>query len=162
MSVNQNIGAQSYLTIVETLRDELLLNKNITSVTVGDLTDVDLDKQTIFPLAHIIVNEARFSDTVINYDINILLMDIIQEDETENEPSIYSGDNEMYVLNSMLNVGNHITDKLFNGSLYDGNTFVDRSTVVAEPFRDRFENLLAGWSFGFQLTTRNNIDRCNS
>ena len=160
MAINENIGAQSYLQIVEILRNELLSDNNITTVTTGDISDVDLDKQTIFPLAHIVVGNANFSSTIITYDVSILIMDIVHDDDTEDEPNIYQNDNSMYVLNTMLNVGNHLTDKLFNGDLYDGNTFVDRDTVTAEPFSDRFENLLAGWSFNFQLTVRNNINRC--
>jgi hypothetical protein len=62
----------------------------------------------------------------------------------------------------MFNIGNHLTDKLCNGSLYDGNTFVERSSVSAEAFKDKFENLMAGWIFNFTLTVRNNIDRCNT
>ncbi|BCV04741.1 MAG: hypothetical protein CM15mV90_060 [uncultured marine virus] len=58
MAVNQNLGAQSYLQTVEILRNELLANKNITTVTQGDISDVDLVKQTI-SLAHIIVNNAN-------------------------------------------------------------------------------------------------------
>ena len=87
-------------------------------------------------------------------------MDMVHNDLGLDEPYIYQSDNEIFVLNTMLNIGNHLTDKLFNGNLYDGNTYVDRATVTAEPFRDRFENLLAGWSFDFTLTTRNNINRC--
>jgi len=161
MAINQNIGAQSYLQIIEILRDELLSNNNITTVSVGDITEIDLDKQTIFPLAHIVVGNTSFNSTIVTYDVSILIMDIVHDDTTENEPTIYKNDNELYVLNTMFNVGNHLTDKLFNGNLYDGNTFVDRSSVNAQPFKDRFENLLAGWSFNFQLTVRNNIDRCN-
>jgi len=161
MAVNDNIGAKSYLEIIEILRNELLLNNNITTVTVGDITEVDLDKQTIFPLAHIVVGNTSFNSTILTYDVSVLIMDIVHDDITEGEPNIYKNDNELYVLNTMFNIGNHLTDKLFNGSLYDGNTFVDRSSVSAQPFKDRFENLLAGWSFNFQLTVRNNIDRCN-
>jgi len=161
MAINQNIGAQSYLQIIEILRDELLSNNNITTVSVGDITEIDLDKQTIFPLAHIVVGNTSFNSSIVTYDVSILIMDIVHDDTTENEPTIYKNDNELYVLNTMFNVGNHLTDKLFNGNLYDGNTFVDRSSVNAQPFKDRFENLLAGWSFNFQLTVRNNIDRCN-
>lgn len=161
MAVNQNIGAQSYLQIIEILRDELLSNNNITTVSVGDITEIDLDKQTIFPLAHIVVGNTSFNSTIVTYDVSILIMDIVHDDTTENEPTIYKNDNELYVLNTMFNIGNHLTDKLFNGNLYDGNTFVERSSVNAQPFKDRFENLLAGWSFNFQLTVRNNIDRCN-
>lgn len=161
MAINQNIGAQSYLQIIEILRDELLSNNNITTVSVGDITEIDLDKQTIFPLAHIVVGNTSFNSSIVTYDVSILIMDIVHDDTTENEPTIYKNDNELYVLNTMFNIGNHLTDKLFNGNLYDGNTFVDRSSVNAQPFKDRFENLLAGWSFNFQLTVRNNIDRCN-
>lgn len=161
MAINQNIGAQSYLQIIEILRNELLSNNNITTVSVGDITEIDLDKQTIFPLAHIVVGNTSFNSSIVTYDVSILIMDIVHDDTTENEPTIYKNDNELYVLNTMFNIGNHLTDKLFNGNLYDGNTFVDRSSVNAQPFKDRFENLLAGWSFNFQLTVRNNIDRCN-
>ena len=161
MAVNENIGAQSYLQVLEILRDELLNDPNITTVTTGDISDVDLSKQTMFPLAHIIVGNARFESSIITYSVSVLLMDIVHSDTTD-EPSIYQDDNELYVLNTMLNIGNRLTEKLFNGNLYDGNTYVDRGTVSAEPFTDRFENLMAGWAFTFDLVTRNNIDRCSS
>jgi hypothetical protein len=161
MAINQNIGPQSYLQVIEILRNELLANNNITTVTTGNISDIDLDKQTIFPLAHLVVGNASFNPQIITYDISILLMDVVHNDDTEDEPNIYQDDNSMYVLNTMFNIGNHLTDALFNGDLYDGNTFVDRSSVNAEPFSDRFENLLAGWSFNFQLVVRNNINRCD-
>ena len=162
MAVNQNIGAQSYLQVIEILRDSILSNKLMNTLTQGDITEVDLNKQSIFPLAHIIVTNARFSSTIISYDIDVLFMDIVYEDDTTNEPLIYSNDNENYVLNNMLNVGNHVTDSFNTGALNDGNTYILRETVTAEPFKDRFENLVAGWNFKFQVDTRNNIDRCNT
>lgn len=162
MSVNQNIGAQSYLTVVEILRDALIDNELINTITLGDITEVDLNKQSIFPLAHIIVTNAKFSSTIITYSVDLLLMDIVYDDDTTNEPLIYRGDNENYVLNNMLNVGNHITDRFNNSDLNDGNTYILRESVTAEPFKDRFENLVAGWNFTFQVETRNNIDRCNT
>lgn len=161
MAVDQNIGAQSYIRILETLRDTLLANNNITTVTSGDISDIDLDKQTLFPLAHIVIGNASFDSQIITYQVSVLIMDIVHDDDTEKEPNIYQNDNSIYVLNSMLNIGNHLTDDLFSGVLNDGNTFIDRSSVNAEPFSDRFENLLAGWSFNFQLTVRNNINRCS-
>ncbi len=161
MAVDANIGAQSYFKIVETLRDALLTDPNITTVTTGDISEVDLDKQTIFPLAHIVVGDANFDDSIVTFSISVLLMDIVHSDNVTNQPSIYDNDNELYVLNNMFNVGNHLTDKLFKGDLYDGNTYVDKTATNAEPFSDRFENVLAGWSFNFSLVVRNNIDRCN-
>lgn len=161
MAVDSTIGARTYFSVLETLRNELLRQDKVRTVTAGDITQVDLDKQTIFPLAHIIVNDVSLEPQIITYNISVLLMDIVHEDTTTNEPLIYNNDNEEYVLNSMLHIGNYVTDRLSKGALYDGNQFVERSTVTAEPFKDRFENELAGWAFTFDITLRNNIDRCN-
>tara|TARA_R110000787_G_scaffold9250_3_gene32589 strand:- start:762 stop:1031 length:270 start_codon:yes stop_codon:yes gene_type:complete len=87
-------------------------------------------------------------------------MDVVHSDTTENEAVIYDNDNENFVLNTMLNAGNHVTDEFNSGNLNDGNTRIMRETVIAEPFKDRFENLVAGWAFTFQVETRNNINRC--
>ena len=160
MAVNEYQGARSYIDVIEILRDTALSNKNINTFTVGDISEVDLNKQTIFPLAHTIVNTALFSSTIITYNITVLFMDIVHNDKTDQEPTIYSTDNEMYVLNTMLNAGNHITDEFNSGNLNNGNTRIMRETVTAEPFKDRFENLVAGWAFTFQVETRNNINRC--
>ena len=161
MAIDEKIGAKGYFEVVEILRDELLRNNKVRTVTVGDISEIDLDKQTIFPLAHIIVNNVSFEPQIATYNISILLMDMVHEDTTTDEPLIYQNDNEMYVLNTMLLIGNYVTDRLSMGALYDGNKFIERSTVDAEPFKDRFENTLAGWTFTFDITLRNNIDRCS-
>tara|TARA_R110000822_G_C15306733_1_gene492470 strand:- start:853 stop:1341 length:489 start_codon:yes stop_codon:yes gene_type:complete len=160
MAVNEYQGARSYIDLIERLRDTCLNNKSITTVSLGDLSEVDLDKQTIFPLAHIMINTATFNSTIITYDVSILFMDMVHSDTTENESAIYNNDNENFVFNTMLNAGNHVTDEFNSGALNDGNTRIMRETVTAEPFKDRFENLVAGWAFSFQIETRNNIDRC--
>tara|TARA_Y100000114_G_C11763694_1_gene331640 strand:+ start:6885 stop:7382 length:498 start_codon:yes stop_codon:yes gene_type:complete len=163
VSIDQNLGAQNYFKVIEKIRDILLANPNINTVTNGDIGDVDLDKQTIFPLAHIIVGNATFEGGTINYKISVLIMDVVHDDlDDEKEPSLYQGSTELYVHNTTLNIGNHLTDKLFKGDKYDGNFYVNKETATAIPFRDRFENTLAGWTFEFNIIVRNNIDRCNS
>tara|TARA_R110000787_G_scaffold77490_2_gene170180 strand:- start:582 stop:1070 length:489 start_codon:yes stop_codon:yes gene_type:complete len=160
MAVNEYQGARSYIELIETLRNTCLNNKSITTVSLGDLSEVDLEKQTIYPLAHIQIGSANFSSTIITYDVSILFMDIVHSDSTENEAVIYNNDNENFVFNTMLNAGNHVTDEFNSGILNDGNTRIMRETVTAEPFKDRFEDLVAGWAFSFQIETRNNINRC--
>ena len=166
MAVNQKSRIKSFLQLIEILRDCCLDNKLINTVSQGDISEVDLDKQSIFPLAHIIVNNAQFSSTIITYNVTILFMDMVTEGKDSGvditEAEIYANDNENWVFNSMLNSGNHVTDIFNSGSKNDGNTRIVRESVQAEPFKDRFENLLAGWSFTFNVETRNNIDRCNT
>ena len=47
---------KSYYEITEALNTHLSNNQITKTVTIGDITDVDLNKRSIFPLAHIIVN----------------------------------------------------------------------------------------------------------
>ena len=46
----------SFYDILDKLKTYLQGNTNVNSVTFGDIFEVDLAKQTIFPLSHIIVN----------------------------------------------------------------------------------------------------------
>ena len=51
-----NQGVRGYYQITQTIKDQLLADENVNTVTTGDITKIDLSKQTIFPLSHIIIN----------------------------------------------------------------------------------------------------------
>ena len=51
-----NQGVRGYYQITQTIKDQLLADENVNTVTTGDITEIDLSKQTIFPLSHIIIN----------------------------------------------------------------------------------------------------------
>ena len=70
-------GIRSYYLIMEKLEQQLLASPFVKTVTFGDISQVDLRKQTIFPLSHIIINNVVQSGQVMTYNITILLMDII-------------------------------------------------------------------------------------
>ena len=67
----------SFYDILDTLKTYLQGNTNVNSVTFGDIFEVDLAKQTIFPLSHIIVNSCTFQDHVVQFNLQILCMDMI-------------------------------------------------------------------------------------
>ena len=43
--------------IVDKLKDRLRTNPNVFTVTYGDISEVDLNKTTIFPLSHLNITE---------------------------------------------------------------------------------------------------------
>ena len=51
-----NQGVRGFYQLTETIKIALLEDKDIETVTTGDITDVNLNKQDIFPLGHIIIN----------------------------------------------------------------------------------------------------------
>ena len=148
-----------YFDIIDKLKTHFESDVLINTVTQGDLFEVDLAKQTIFPLVHIIVNTAIFEGNVIRYNISILAMDItdISKDETTNK--FDGNDNELYILNTMLQVLNRCYDLLRRGDLYSDKFQVDGSPTC-EPFTERFENKLAGFTMTCDILIPNDMTIC--
>ena len=149
-----------YYEILTKLQTELNNDPLISTVSEGDIFSVDLSKQTIYPLCHIMVNNATFVDNVIQYNISILAMDIVDVSKDETTNKFRGNDNEQDILNTQINVLNRLYEKLRRGNLYDDNYQVD-GTPNVEPFIDRFENKLAGWTMTFNMNTPNTMTVCN-
>ena len=149
-----------YYEILTKLQTELNNDALVNTVSSGDIFDVDLSKQTIFPLCHIIVNSATFVDNVIQYNISILSMDVVDVSKDETTNKFRGNDNEQDVLNTQLNILNRLYEKLRRGNLYDDNYQVD-GTPNLEIFVDRFENKLAGWTMTVNINTPNVMTVCD-
>ena len=149
-----------YYEILTKLQTELNNDALVNTVSSGDIFDVDLSKQTIFPLCHIIVNSATFVDNVIQYNISILSMDVVDVSKDETTDKFRGNDNEQDVLNTQLNILNRLYEKLRRGNLYDDNYQVD-GTPNLEIFVDRFENKLAGWTMTVNINTPNVMTVCD-
>ncbi|NDG51993.1 MAG: hypothetical protein EBY39_03055 [Flavobacteriia bacterium] len=154
-----NTGARAFFLMLDTIKDTLLEDKNITSVTYGDLTDVDLSKQTIFPLGHIIVNSAQNDGQTMSFNVTVLAMDVVDVQKTEPTDIFERNNSEHFVLNSMLAVTNRLYQLLHNGQLrLDGFQVDDIGSC--EPFVDRFSNNLAGWAITFDIMIKNDLYLC--
>ena len=148
-----------YYYVVNTLRNYLNNTGFINTVTIGDILGVDLAKQTIFPLSHIIVNTAQLSETTTSLNISILLMDIV-DDSKQLVSNVWDGnDNEQDVLNTQLTIAQRLVSDLMRGSLYSSQVQV-MDSPIAEPFMDRFENKIAGWTLTFDVIIPNDITIC--
>ena len=149
-----------YYEILTKLQTELNSDPLINTVTEGDIFSVDLSKQTIFPLCHIMVNSATFVDNVIQYNISIMSMDIVDISKDETTDNFRGNDNEQDILNTQISVLNRLYEKLRRGNLYDDNYQVEGSPNC-EPFIDRFENKLAGWTMTVNINTPNTMTVCD-
>ena len=157
-------GPQAFYNTLDKIKDQLLADPNVNTVTTGDLTEVDLDKISIFPLSHIIVNNAQLQGNTILFNVSILAMDVVwQTKQTTPEGDIDSTfvghDNEQDVLNSQLAVLNKLNEVLRRGQLFT-DQFQLEGVPSCEPFYDRFENKLAGWTLTANIIVTNDIDIC--
>lgn len=159
-------GSRAFYRLTEAIRDYLLTLDDVNTVTFGDITEVDLNKQTIFPLSHVMVNNVTLADGTLTFSVTVLAMDIVHVDKNINADSTrptddtYFGvDNEQDVLNTQLAVTNLLNQSLSRASLRS-NKFELTGLGSCEPFTDRFENKLAGWAYTFSAFVENDINIC--
>ena len=152
-------GVRGFYLITKTIEEQVLLDDNVNTVTTGDITKVDLSKQTIFPLSHIIINQSTIEEQVIRFNIPVLSMDVVDMSKEEVKDVFRGNDNEQDVLNTQLAVINKLTQVLGRGTLYTDQYQLD-GTVSCEPFYDRFENEMAGWAATFDVLIPNDITIC--
>tara|TARA_R100000541_G_scaffold10644_3_gene18619 strand:+ start:1739 stop:2194 length:456 start_codon:yes stop_codon:yes gene_type:complete len=150
---------KGFYNVLEKIKDQLLSDKDVHSVTTGDITRIDLSKQTAFPLSHIVVNNATNSSTILTFDLSVIAMDIVNQSKEETVDIFRGNNNEQDILNTQLVVLNKLTEVLKRGDLYtDLYQVVD--SVSFEPFYDRFENEVAGWVASFSIQVPNDVDIC--
>jgi hypothetical protein len=150
---------KGFYNLIDTIKAELETIPFVNTVTQGDIYDVDLAKQTIFPLSHIIVNNATFENNQTRFNVSIVAMDIVDINK-EDAPTEYIGnDNVQDVLNQQLIVCQRVYESAKRGDLFDNLYQVD-GTATCEPFTERFENFLAGWTMTFDVLVPNEMSIC--
>lgn len=145
--------------VLDQVKDALQADPNCNTVTYGDITQVDLDKQTIFPLSHIIVNSATSGENTITFNLSVLAMDIVDIRKEVKTNTFIGNDNEQDILNTQFTVLNKVIQKLRIGNLYQ-DKYQILGDVTLEPFRDRFENQIAGWTATMDIIIENDVNVC--
>ena len=150
---------RGFYLVVDEIKNELINNPSIKTMTFGDITDVDLQKQTIFPLAHMIIENVVHAEKTMQFSFTILTMEQIDSTKEYVDDLFLGNSNTHDILNTQLSVSNKLITRLRKGQMYeDGYQLVGDATC--EPFFDRFDNLLAGWATSFTVEIFNDLDYC--
>lgn len=152
-------GARGFYLITDKLRDELIADDTINTVTYGDITQVDLSKQTIFPLAHVMINSVNHLERILSFNITVMTMDVVNQSKDTTSDIYVDNDNEQDILNTQLAVINRLVEKLRSGTLHSDKYQLE-GNPLCEPFVDRFENKIAGWATTFDVIIHNDIYIC--
>ena len=152
-----SVGAQAFYLVTQKIKDELITNIHINTVTYGDITKIDLSKQTIFPLAHVSVNNVTQQGNVLDFNLTVFTMDLVDFSKDETTDIYLDNNNEQDVLNTQLAVSNRMIEKLRSAQLYL-DKYQLQGDASCEPFSDRFENELAVWATSFNIVVQNDID----
>ena len=150
---------KGFYQVTQAIKDQLLADENVNTVTTGDITKIDLGKQSIFPLSHIIVNNVGNEDNILRFSMSVLSMDVVDISKEEVVDIFIGNNNEQDILNTQLAVLNKLVQVLRGGTIYQNLYQLDGNPNF-EPFYDRFENEMAGWALTFDVLVPNDIEIC--
>ena len=144
----------NYFKVIDDLTSAAIAEPFINSVSQGDITEIDLNKSTIYPLCHLSINNVTLTPNINTVDISIILMDIVDFSKKPDSSDIRGNNNEMDVLNTMLTVAGRLQALLVRSeALY--NTYQLDGPLNCEPFTDRFGNNVAGFAVSFSISLAN-------
>lgn len=147
-----------YYDITDKLRDALLSEPFCNTVTKGGIDRVMNAKQDMYPLSHLMINSCTPNGNTLSYNVSILAMDIVDISKEETTDIFVGNDNEDDVLNDMQLLLIRIVKLLEAGSLYDEHYTLGSANL--EPFMDRFEDAVAGWTLTVDIIVPNGMTKC--
>jgi len=148
--------------IVKQVKEFLLAHPLVNTVTFGDITDVDLNKTTIFPLAHFLLGNVQVTDHAMRVTLSMLFMDIVDYTKEFNNDDfgLRQDDTDLVdIYNTQLQIANSLIQDLKRGDLYR-DKYQLAGEPICEPFKDRFENQLAGWSVDISIDIPSDYSVC--
>ena len=150
---------RGFYQLTSTIEEQLRGTEFTNTVSIGDISKINLNKQDIFPLAHIIVNSVSAEENVLRFNISVLACDIVDQSKDITTDRFTGNDNEQDILNTQLLVLNKLIQKLRMGTLHTDMYQLDGNPSLT-PFSDRFENELAGWTADITILIYNDIYIC--
>jgi len=164
------INNKTYNNCINTLKSLGSEHEQIATTTTGDIYDIDLEKNTLFPLFHINPVNVSTGQSSLTYNFQLFVMDVVGERENWTEANIQSADrlsNEQEVLSSCLQICVDIIGIMRHskwqgaGELdIDDPVYFTEGEYTIEPFTERFDNLLTGWVFSIGIVVQNDFQTC--
>ena len=74
----------TYYDVTKRIYEHLINDPDVNTVILGDIDDIDIDKQTMFPTSLITATQATPINGIMRFNLTISCMDII--DHSKNNP----------------------------------------------------------------------------
>ena len=140
--------------IIDKLKETGEALPSIRTITFGNLEDVDIKRQTIFPLIHIVPGTATLNGSTISWAFQIHAMDLIdfnKDDLNDMDDPFHGTDNMQDVLSDMMQQLSIRVDKIKRGASFGTYEIVGSQTMT--PFFDKTGNGLAGYTLSVTINS---------
>jgi hypothetical protein len=170
------VNNKSYNNVVNTLLRLGEWHEQISTISVGDIYDLNLEKMEKFPLMHINPTSVETGDSQLTYNFQVFIMDMVGEksdwqtkQHSELTKLVNTENNEQEVFNQTLAICTDIIGMLRHSSRQSLNGVNDinepiyftQDQFTIEPFQERFDNLCCGYVFNIGVLVQNDFQTCN-
>lgn len=170
------VSNKTYNNVINTLCRLGEYHQQISTVSVGDIYDINLEKMEKFPLLHINPLNVSTGDSELIYNFQIFIMDMVSEKKdwkTEQQTLltklVNTKNNEQEVWNQTLEIATDFIGMLRHSSrqslegVNDINApiYFTQDQFTIEPFQERFDNLCCGWVFQIGVKVMNDFQTCD-
>ena len=170
------VSNKTYNNVVDTLCRLGEYHEQISTVSVGDIFDINLEKMEKMPLLHINPTSVATGDSELIYNFQVFICDLVSE--KDNWQTFHAAlltklldpkNNEQQVWNQTLEICTDFIGMLRHSSrqslvgVNDINfpIYFTQDQFTIEPFQERFDNLLCGWTFTMGIKVMNDFDTCS-
>ena len=169
------VSNKTYNNVIDTLCRLGEYHKQISTVSVGDIFDINLEKMEKMPLLHINPTSVQTGDSELIYNFQLFICDLVSEkddwqtyqaeqltkllDPKNNEQQVWN--QTLEICTDFIGMLRHSTRQSQEG-VDDINfpLYFTQDQFSIEPFQERFDNLLCGWTFTIGIKVMNDFDTC--
>ena len=152
-----SIPNKTYNNLIDTLKELGDKHHQISTTTVGDIYDIDLEKNTLYPLMHVNPTSVTTSSFGLTYNFQIFVMDLVEPDNA-NEQDVYND-----VLQTCIDIISIFRNSKWQAQLtldLDAPVYFTEGDYTLEPFTERFDQSVTGWVFQIGIVVANDFQSC--
>jgi len=171
------VSNKTYNNVLNTLLRMGEYHEQISTTSVGDIWEINLEKMQKMPLLHINPISVVTGDSQLTYNFQIFICDLVTEKSnwTKNNADanftklVKTLSNEQDVFNQTLQIATDFIGMLRHSErqslegVNDINApiYFTQDQFTLEPFQERFDNLLCGYVFQIGILVQNDFQTCN-
>ena len=161
------INNKTYQNVIDVIAELGDKHQQIATVTTGDIYEIDLEKNTKYPLMHINPTSVQADESSLTFNFQIFIMDMVSTKDDWTTSTALNKTNEKEVLSDCLSnsidiIGMLRHSKYQSQAMDDLNDPIFFSSVgeSLEPFTERFDNDVTGWVFSIAVQAENDFQTC--
>ena len=170
------VNNKTYNNVINTLLRLGEYHEQISTVSVGDIYDINLEKLEKFPLLHINPTSVTTGQSQLTYNFQIFIMDMVSEKsdwQTKQHQLltklVNTKNNEQEVFNQCLDISTDFIGMLRHSTRQSAEgtndinlpLYFTEGEFTIEPFSERFDNLCCGWVFQVGILVQNDFQTCD-